>query len=428
MMRRNDGSRWRWLGLVVGLLTSPAFAGFLLPLPEIHYQGKLDFQGQPHTGTVGMRFTLWSSLSGGQMIGSPVELSVDVVEGLFSADLNFGSVMNWQEQRYLQIEINAQVIEPRHVVRAAPYAMYARELFPGSSSLAWRQFGSSVVYQDGPVGIGLGNPAHNLHVRGDNAAMMIEGQSGSSAFLRFKLGDVEPDDNRNYIALSSASASLVTRVGGADRMRILNNGRIGMGRNSPQSRLHVYRPSGFDEPGFLVELNDEVKFGVDDDATFVKDLLMADSELRVGTFVSGGSTTVCRTTGTGFAAGFLAQCSSSRRYKDQIVELDQALEKVGRMRAVSYRWIADDQVDIGLVAEELAQIDGRLVTLNEHGQVEGVKYDRLAALLVRAMQEQQALHLAEIGRLSSQLERMESDALARISALETRLLERPGPD
>lgn len=428
MIRSRELWRWLALALLAGALSTPVFAGFAFPPPEINYQGRLAFQGQPHSGTVSMRFTLWSGLTSGQMIGSPVEVELDVVDGLFTADLNFGAVMDWQEQRYLQIEVDSQLIEPRQIIRPAAYAMYARELFPGADSLIWRQFGASAVYQDGPVGIGVGSPAHDLHLRADNAAVMIEGQSGSSAFLRFKLGDVEPDDNRNYIALSSATASLVTRVGGADRMRILSNGRIGMGRNSPQSRLHVYRPAGLEEPGFLVELDDEVKFGVDDDATFVKDLLLADSAVRVSNFVAGGAASLCRTTGTGFEAGFLAQCSSSERYKHQIVELDQALDKVSRLRAVSYRWISDDAADIGLVAEEVALVDDRLVSLDEKGQIEGVKYDRLAALLVRAMQEQQAQHAAEIGSLKSKLGQLQIDSHERIEKLESRLLALFGPD
>ena len=45
--------------------------------------------------------------------------------------------------------------------------------------------------------------------------------------------------------------------------------------------------------------------------------------------------------------------------------------------------------DVGLVAEEVALIEPRLTTMNDNGQVEGVKYDRIGVVLVNAIKEQQ---------------------------------------
>jgi len=46
--------------------------------------------------------------------------------------------------------------------------------------------------------------------------------------------------------------------------------------------------------------------------------------------------------------------------------------------------------DLGLGAEDVEKVEPLLVTYNEKGQVEGVKYDRVAVVLLNAVNEQQA--------------------------------------
>ena len=45
---------------------------------------------------------------------------------------------------------------------------------------------------------------------------------------------------------------------------------------------------------------------------------------------------------------------------------------------------------LGFGAEEVAAVEPLLVTYNEKGEVEGVKYDRLSAVFVNAFNEKQA--------------------------------------
>jgi hypothetical protein len=59
--------------------------------------------------------------------------------------------------------------------------------------------------------------------------------------------------------------------------------------------------------------------------------------------------------------------------------------------------------DFGLIAEEVAEVDPLLVTYNKHGQIEGVKYERLGVVLINAIKEQQA-QIEELRRLVSTLE------------------------
>ena len=66
------------------------------------------------------------------------------------------------------------------------------------------------------------------------------------------------------------------------------------------------------------------------------------------------------------------------------------MEVVNRLRPITFDWKQDGMHDLGFGAEEVEKIDPLLVTYNEKGQVEGVKYDRISAVLVNALNEQQA--------------------------------------
>jgi hypothetical protein len=121
-------------------------------------------------------------------------------------------------------------------------------------------------------------------------------------------------------------------------------------------------------------------------------LLLANGDLRitgpmrVGSFPSSTGTGVCRTTN-----GTLANCSSSARYKEEIRGLDTQASAalVREMRPVTFRWKESGLEDIGLIAEELAGIEPRLVIYDTNGEIEGIKYNHLSALLVAAVQDLQ---------------------------------------
>lgn len=135
--------------------------------------------------------------------------------------------------------------------------------------------------------------------------------------------------------------------------------------------------------------------------------------VSIGFFANATSTQVCR------SGQVLALCSSSRRYKENIVPFDGGLEIVKLFRPVTFDWKERGEHDLGLIAEEVAEIDPLLVTHNRDGEIEGVKYDQLAMVLINAVKEQQA----QIQQQQQQIEtlRRENTALnARLRAIEKR--------
>jgi hypothetical protein len=85
----------------------------------------------------------------------------------------------------------------------------------------------------------------------------------------------------------------------------------------------------------------------------------------------------------------ISLCSSSVRYKSNISNFKSGLDIINKLRPVSFNWRANDQFDLGLVAEEVAEIEPLLVHKNSDGNIEGVKYDRLGVLLINVVKEQQ---------------------------------------
>jgi hypothetical protein len=113
-------------------------------------------------------------------------------------------------------------------------------------------------------------------------------------------------------------------------------------------------------------------------------------------------------TGTGTAiiqdsSGFLRVSSSSRRYKENISEINNEgyLDVISQLKPVkfSYKSVEEDEslpgydpvkpLISGLIAEDVEQIEllKDLVNYNSEGMVEGLSYDRLTAILVLAIQD-----------------------------------------
>ena len=102
----------------------------------------------------------------------------------------------------------------------------------------------------------------------------------------------------------------------------------------------------------------------------------------------------------GSGASSIGDCTSLRQYKTNIVDLELGLDEVLAMRPRTFDWLNDMGADndLGFVAEEVEAVNPQLVRYNE-GKLSGVKYERLTALLVNAIQEQQT----QILNLESQI-------------------------
>jgi hypothetical protein len=98
------------------------------------------------------------------------------------------------------------------------------------------------------------------------------------------------------------------------------------------------------------------------------------------------------------ASGELGVLASSERYKTAITPMDVSDEKIARLRPVTFHLKSDPggAVQYGLIAEEVNKLYPELVIHDQAGQIQGVRYDELAPMLLNVVQRQQRrIHVAE---------------------------------
>ena len=97
-----------------------------------------------------------------------------------------------------------------------------------------------------------------------------------------------------------------------------------------------------------------------------------------------------------------AYYSSDASLKENVTNIENAIEKVQQMRGVEFDWTdeyldakggEDDYFvrkhDVGVIAQEVEQVLPEVVATRENG-IKAVKYDRITSLLIEAIKEQQS--------------------------------------
>lgn len=99
---------------------------------------------------------------------------------------------------------------------------------------------------------------------------------------------------------------------------------------------------------------------------------------------------LCRSNFLGVGTNVVLNCNSSAlRYQTNINGFNPGLGLIKKLRPTTFDWKDFGTRDFGLGAEDVAAIEPLLVTYNEKGEVEGVKYDRIGVVLINAVKEQQ---------------------------------------
>lgn len=102
---------------------------------EFTYQGSLKFNNSPANGLFDFEFILYDTELDGTGIGSqPVVIEdVDVLDGLFTVKLDFGTAAFYGDKAWLQISVRDgsqaglfELLLPRQEITSAPYAIYAQ--------------------------------------------------------------------------------------------------------------------------------------------------------------------------------------------------------------------------------------------------------------------------------------------------------------
>lgn len=195
------------------------------------------------------------------------------------------------------------------------------------------------VTQGGNVGIGTTNPQAKLQVR--------------------------TDTNSGGLSHTDGTVNIHSFVG--PRALGTTGGWLGTLSSHP---LYLYANNG----------NPSVTIRPDGTVETLSLWVRGNTQLSLG---GGGFDEVCE------GAQYLAYCSSSLRYKTNVMPYQHGMDFVKQLRPISYDWKEGGKKDTGFAAEEVEKIDPRFVTYNKEGQIEGVRYNRFSAVFVNAFNEQQ---------------------------------------
>jgi hypothetical protein len=149
---------------------------------------------------------------------------------------------------------------------------------------------------------------------------------------------------------------------------------------------------------------------------------LGDPAVQRKTFVAGisGATVANGVAVMVNSKGQLGVATSSARYKEDIQPMDRTSETLFSLKPVTFRYKKDadpsQALSFGLIAEEVAQVSPELITRDEEGKPQTVRYEAVNAMLLneflkehRMVQEQGAMiaeFQKEIGVLKAGLQRV----------------------
>jgi hypothetical protein len=291
------------------------------------------------------------------------------------------------------------------------------------------------IRDDKNIGIGTTSPASKLHVEsgtahnklsitstasggtGYDAVIDLLG-SASNSECAINMG-INGDADREQI--KTYQSDMTFRTNNVERMRIAANGTMGfgmqpLGANSGSAFFdgNVSSKDGFMTTGtnlqFVAPSATNTIFLRDNGNESMR--IDASGRLIVGGTATSGSTGGVTVSGAGYrhmymwnsgmyfwnganeanlSAGGAWNNASDERLKENITDIPYGLAEVKQLQPKKYSMITGGEEQVGLIAQEVETIIPELVTTSGEANMKSLSYGNLNAVLIKAIQEQQAL-------------------------------------
>lgn len=96
--------------------------------------------------------------------------------------------------------------------------------------------------------------------------------------------------------------------------------------------------------------------------------------------------------------------TSALRYKENIQPLQSQLGKVVQLKPVEFDWTTNKKHSVGFVADEVNDVYPELVAKDDNGEVTGLDYSKMTAILVASIKEQQT----QIDNLTQEINKLKN--------------------
>lgn len=219
------------------------------------YQGRFIDSGNPASGSFDFEYKLYDSLTAGIQVGSTiVKDNLEVIDGYFTTELDFGAGIFDGSARWLEIGVRPgdstdvyTTLSPRQPLTPTPYSIHADVYgaIGGSGITGYIPMftdstivGDSAIYQSGSkIGVGTTNPGAPLsfgNVQGDKIYLYESVTSTYGFGIQDNLLQVFGSGSGSDIAFGCGDSGAFT-----ENVRFKGDGDVGIGTTSPLSDLHV---------------------------------------------------------------------------------------------------------------------------------------------------------------------------------------------